>query len=555
MKYSPESTGTRINHTTTLALGFLCLFGASLAAQDAPKNGSISGSVLDSLRKQPVRNAEILAQSIPALRGGRHSFSATSDAEGNFEINDVSPGQYAISAYRTGYVGLSPGESESSGKLITVIAGQKNADLMIELATAAAIAGSVKDKMGKPIAHILVQAMSYFYSNGQKQIREVGDPAFSGAAGEYRIAGLPVGRYLVRAMIDPLRKSAPSKPSYLPAYYPGARRTSDAEELPVRPGEDLGGINFTLKATRTVKVAGRAMVSGPSTPAAAMEIELVEEDGVAAAPHQCVTDFKGFFELEGVIPGEYVLLAHRARPAGDTISLFGRTTVHVANSDQRNALIWVRPGATINGQIHVGGDIKLDLSRMKGRLESVGAASVTEVTKSPAIRVEEDGNFVFADVADGTYLLDLFLPLQGYYLKPVGSMNALETPFVVERGQSVSMEFVLNSKLARLTGKVSSDQNAPIAASVILVPEGVRSERSRYYRQVVSDQSGAFRLNNIFPGDYKLYAFEEMNGEAYLTPDFLRYFADQGKSVHLSENDDLTVSLAVISSSETQDQP
>jgi hypothetical protein len=42
-------------------------------------------------------------------------------------------------------------------------------------------------------------------------------------------------------------------------------------------------------------------------------------------------------------------------------------------------------------------DIKLDLSRMKGRLESVGVASVTEVTKNPALRVEEGGTFVFAD--------------------------------------------------------------------------------------------------------------------------------------------------------------
>jgi hypothetical protein len=67
----------------------------------------------------------------------------------------------------------------------------------------------------------------------------------------------------------------------------------------------------------------------------------------------------------------------------------------------------------------------------------------------------------------------------------------------------------------------------------------------------MTDQSGRFSMKGIVPGDYKIFAFEELERGASLNPEFLQPFEDRSRTVHLREGGELNVRLEAIPASET----
>ena len=59
---------------------------------------------------------------------------------------------------------------------------------------------------------------------------------------------------------------------------------------------------------------------------------------------------------------------------------------------------------------------------------------------------------------------------------------------------------------------------------------------------------GRFSLTGIPPGEYKLFAWQAVELEAYQDPDFLRLYEDQGVTVTVQERGILSVQLSLIPS-------
>jgi hypothetical protein len=81
---------------------------------------------------------------------------------------------------------------------------------------------------------------------------------------------------------------------------------------------------------------------------------------------------------------------------------------------------------------------------------------------------------------------------------------------------------------------------------VVAVPEARFRGRLDRYRKTVSDQSGRFRLLGIRPGEYTLFAWETVDGEAYYNPDFLKSFEGQGVALQVSEGERKSLQLQSI---------
>jgi hypothetical protein len=87
---------------------------------------------------------------------------------------------------------------------------------------------------------------------------------------------------------------------------------------------------------------------------------------------------------------------------------------------------------------------------------------------------------------------------------------------------------------------------------VVAVPEPRLRARIERYRTTESDQSGRFALHGIQPGDYMLFAWESVEGEAYYNPEFLKTCEAQGTALRVSEGDRKTIQLVVIPEAEEQ---
>ena len=81
---------------------------------------------------------------------------------------------------------------------------------------------------------------------------------------------------------------------------------------------------------------------------------------------------------------------------------------------------------------------------------------------------------------------------------------------------------------------------------MVLVPEPKLRDQQEAYKDTISDQNGRFSLKSIPPGDYMLFAWEDVEYGAYMDPDFLGPVENRGQSISISEGSRESVQLNLI---------
>ncbi|MGA8765283.1 MAG: carboxypeptidase-like regulatory domain-containing protein [Candidatus Sulfotelmatobacter sp.] len=496
--------------------------------------GAIAGTVVDAVTGQPLNGAQVFLRGM----GGRSGEPAStrSNAEGQFVLVGVSPGRYMISATHNDYVSQRGFGNGSRRRLLTITASQRIDGFIIRLAPGATISGRVTNSLGRPVAKVSVRAMRRSYSNGMRELSNVANVE-TNAAGEYRIPELPRGDYYLRATyLHPPPLKADSDQSYVPLYYPGTSEFSRSATLTTREGEELSGIDIRIGPVHTVRVKGRAVNALNPQPTKGCQVTLTVVEGeltFSASPSN--TGPSGAFEFRGVPPGSYVLSAEQPPEKLPGKTLRGRTVVEIGDRDVEDIEAVVGPGMDIGGRVHVEGSASVELNHLVVQLSprdsSVGGS--TDPSQLDA-SVKSDGSFLFSEIAEGNYGVNVFPIPSGYYVK-ANPANLLEAGITVGRGLSAALDFTLSPGLAVVEGTVTQGSEARSGIPVVLVPDGARRSYPRYYRQAVTDQSGRFALRAVPPGDYKLFAANDIGIAYFMNSDPSTSYEDQGKAVHLEE--------------------
>jgi hypothetical protein len=100
----------------------------------------------------------------------------------------------------------------------------------------------------------------------------------------------------------------------------------------------------------------------------------------------------------------------------------------------------------------------------------------------------------------------------------------------------------------QIQGVVLNDKQEPAAAALVaLIPDDAqRRERRDSYHIAGTDQYGKFALKSIDPGEYKLYAWDDIESGAYSDPDFVKPFESQAVTMSIRENSRETGQLKLI---------
>jgi hypothetical protein len=159
-----------------------------------------------------------------------------------------------------------------------------------------------------------------------------------------------------------------------------------------------------------------------------------------------------------------------------------------------------------------------------------------------------------------------------WFLKSVAAAGAVADSGFSVSGGATTLDLVASANGAMVEGVATNQDGAeqdgaeqdrpeqdrvekdePVAdAVVVAVPEARFRNYSDRYRKAVTDQSGRFTLRGLPPGDYTLFAWESVDGEAYFNPEFLKSCEGQGKALHVNEGDHARVQLKAIPPREDQ---
>jgi len=556
--------------TRSLALGFFILsaFVFASAEEHAPSAhmSSIAGTVIKEPGSQPLK--KVLVQVVAENQKEGGDYTASTDADGHFHLENVAPGRYRIFIEKTGFVGVNGHGLKSDVNVFTVQAGQAMEDLLFRMVPTAVISGRITDEDGDPMSGVRVIALKK--KPGKSTRESVGTEA-TNDLGEYRVAGLFPGQYWIVAMPPPdfrdyekAEKSLTSEGQpdtrYVNTYYPGTYDAMQASAVTLKAGDEMP-VNFILVPARTYRVRG--IITGV-TAAQKPSVELFSKAGDSYRANANEVGPDGQFEVRGVAPGSYVV---RASTPTESQSFTARQDVSVVAADVEGVKLTPQSSFTLSGHLRIEGSAAADLTQYSANLrqaelpEDPGFFMSQEFfgTNAPVDRL---GNFEWKNVNPGNYIVQVYGgDGQGFFLKSV-RLGGRDIATGFTAGGPATLDLLVSTKGGTVEGAVvdaavekavEKDGNEvhPVAdATVVAVPEEKYRKLPDRFVTGSTDQHGRFTIRGLAPGSYMLFAWQDLDEPVWVDPDFLKSQEANGTAVKVEEGSHQTVELKLSPTSE-----
>lgn len=527
----------------------------SKASETVPPTSTIFGRVVTAAEATPLKSARVVLVPERQAKGNFQIYSATSDADGKFNIKGVPAGRYRFFASHTGYVDQQfQSAGADKGAVLALRAGEELKDVLFRMTLAAVITGRVDDEDGQPMANIQVVALQRPSEDEKEDNPWLRNSELSAAGvsqtddrGQYRVFGLKPGEYYIRAIDEfmpsmmmmgitsddwELHESLGSQ--YAPVYYPGVTQIGQAESVLVRPGEE-GDADFTLRRVKTVDVSGK-IIGVDGKPASNCYVFIIETPSTEfSLNHNASPDSKGEFKIRGVPPGSYLLMAEQDS-GSDEKRYHAQAKIEVADDNLESVTLFLGRGTKVSGQVTFpAGMVNSD------RL-SVSLVSPNDVIPGGWSQVKKDGSFEILDLPDGNFTFNLSGLEEGVYIRSarVGRDDILTNGLQIEKGQTEgTIQVAIGNSSAQLEGAVTQNGAAVVGARVRLNPlpetpyNRVRAQSTR------TDQSGRFSFSTIVPGRYRVVAKFVADGAKPAVSD--------PQTVELSESEHRQIEITVVS--------
>ena len=554
-----------------LPVAFLFLAAIAQAVQPAGKPGSLSGTLSKYGGGEPIRNADISVSkadgtarvTIGEDTTADQAITVVTDHAGRFRFPSLFPGEYTLSVRKNGFHGFRGPNSRTWQDFlsVTIPPGQAVNDLALTMQPGSVISGHITDEEGEPMAYVQVSALKWVYANHRRQLRPIGTAA-TDDQGSYRIFSLEPGHYVVRANVA--GEGGQMKMHYAPAYFPDSASPLEASPVALRAG-DQAVADFRMQRVQAIKVSGR--VTGASgTSQVQIYLRNTQDEGAGMARAGGATaDASGHFTLDNVLPGDYVLGALEFRADGGDTPQHAEIPIRVENGsgDLANVALSLEDTgkAVLLGSLRLDGDnlqhprldslrvglLPADDSTANG--EFIGTGGYAAVGPNGVIRLDKisPGKYVVSITADGNGWED-------FYTKSVeiGNQNVTDSVvnFTAARG-TVPINIVVGIDGATVDGTVTDENGKPVAnASVIGVPELKLRSQFDLYQRGETDRNGHFQLRGIKPGSYSFYAWNAMEDESYMDPEFLRRYENARVDLQLPAKSRQTIQLKLLTTDE-----
>jgi hypothetical protein len=556
----------------------------------------------------PIRMAMSLevARQAAATSGpistGQSRQTMTTGPDGKFQFENVKPGTYLLKATLGGYSPTEYGQHGPNGRgmNITVKPGQKIQGISLVMTPGGTILGRVTDANGEPLIRALIQAQKLIYQESGRSLVTV-QAVYTDDRGDYRLFWLPAGQYYINAtpsddrmrtmtallpspngtttvssltsnmvlsavrdmgtaivngLPSGLKVNGQSLPNgdvieeaAVPVFYPSTAEQSTATSIEVRPGAIISGIDITTKPARVYRARGR-IISSSGRQVSAADITLVPKNSQTSGQpsHVPQSPNNSGFEIAGILPGSYYLLATGLEAPG--MPLVGLASIDVQASSLENVIITVSPPFAIQVHISRGSTISTANTtpqpvtiRVEPKLN--GLPNALELGTRLSVRQD---NFMLPIAVAADYRVTVAPPANTYVQSiRFGGQDVLRDGLHIDGATSETLEIVVSPNSGRLEGNVSLDRQKFANATVVVVPSASLRQQTSLYQTTQTNAEGHFTFENIPPGSYKVFAWEDVESLAWFDAEFMRSSESRGTEILIRESAKENIELTLIS--------
>jgi len=531
---------------------------------------TVEGRVFNAVTGELLRKATIMMNRTDMTPGmsGRNTFSGMTDASGKFSITGVEPGKYRVNASHTGFLGMQYNARRPGGPGTDLELGraQKMSDVAFRLTPHGVLSGRVLDEDGDPMEGVQLQLLRYTYNQGKKQL-QISNGAGTNDIGEFRLAGIQPGKYFLSAtyngrnfidiaMFTELTASALATVSqrpqqdYVPTFYPGTTDIATAAPIDIGPGANVQGLDVHLSKAHTVHVKGR-VTSSATQARPGINLQLRPRNSLIAngggMNRGAAVRPDGAFDFPSVPAGPYTLTAF-INQGGKFLS--ARQAIDVGSTNVEGVNLTIESGVSLTGQVRIDGTTDQQLTNVMIRLSPREPGSVMGAL--PNVRMASDGAFRMDDVTTDAYTVNVGGLPQGFYVKSIrsGNIDVLTSGVDLSNGAVAPLDVLVSPNAPQVAGSVQNPgtQQPAVAVTVVLIPqEPERRNQPFFYRTGNTDQYGRFTLTPVMPGEYRAYAWEDVQYGQWFDPEFMKAVESNGEAVSVKEGAPISVQLTMIS--------
>jgi hypothetical protein len=451
----------------------------------------------------------------------------------------VVEGRFPIEARKEGYIPV----RRRLQDIEWVTVGGESEEVRLVLARQSRLSGRiVEQETGRPVAGIEVQALIAFYQDGRRALFPNPALAKSDSQGRFVFDSLFPTQYFLRVEADAevresillntsaeeLDKAAHGR---LRTTWPDVRDLQAAVPFLLDSGAslDVGELLLSKGATYRALVHLHGADCGPGE---TVKARLSQSLGwlpsfMAFGSVPC----NGEFLIRGLTPGTHDLVVWVEGPDSDR-RRFGHSTLTVV--DRNLALdVFLSQGVSGTGKVVAPEQAKLPTGLVIRLLPLPGIGLPNDYKTA----VKADGAFAFPSLQSTPHRMVLSGLGTGFYVKSMEYNGVAFEDNIVPFNpfsQSHSVTVVLGDGPATLRGRVTEDDKPAREPYVVLLPWPAHDPYAQS-QQSRGDRDGRFAFTGLAPGEYRVVAYLEADGDKLDEPGVLPLLLQRAKEVSLQE--------------------
>jgi hypothetical protein len=217
----------------------------------------------------------------------------------------------------------------------------------------------------------------------------------------------------------------------------------------------------------------------------------------------------------------------------------------VCSGDVSGVSLVISRNLSLKGQAEIRGTQAASIKpeSLSIQLQSLGPIN----GGGPPVRPDISGSFSNDRLPEEKYRVQVNGLPQDSYIQDIryGDASVFDEGFTLNPNST--LQVIVSSDGLTLKGSVRSTKGQPVAAATIaLVPPQAQRQNPVRFKQATTDDKGTFTMRGVAPGQYTIFAWENIYNQAWLNPRYLDHYLTQGRPITIGNTPPAEIQLEAI---------